>query len=119
MVWRLHCYVIRHDARGRRAVTASLPRMQCPPGRRPPQIEEAPADFIVKRPVGGEPAVWPGFAPERQHIGRRDVVRRAHLPLTLAVQAAAFFSSRNSRRRILPTLVLGSEVLNSICFGTL
>ncbi|MEH2472675.1 hypothetical protein V1281_006136 [Nitrobacteraceae bacterium AZCC 2161] len=33
--------------------------------------------------------------------------------------AAAFFSSRNSRRRILPTLVFGSEVRNSICLGTL
>jgi hypothetical protein len=33
--------------------------------------------------------------------------------------AAAFFSSRSSRRRILPTLVFGSSVLNSICFGTL
>ena len=36
-----------------------------------------------------------------------------------AVQAAAFFSSRNSRRRIFPTLVFGRSVRNSICFGTL
>src|SRR5689334_7549532 len=36
-----------------------------------------------------------------------------------ALYAAAFFSSRSSRRRILPTLVLGRSVLNSICLGTL
>ena len=33
--------------------------------------------------------------------------------------AAAFFSSRNSRRRIFPTLVFGNSFLNSICLGTL
>src|SRR5258708_20192771 len=33
--------------------------------------------------------------------------------------AAAFFSSRSSRRRIFPPLVFGSSVLNSICFVTL
>src|SRR5205085_5402833 len=36
-----------------------------------------------------------------------------------ALYAAAFFSSRSSRPRILPTLVLGRSVLNSICLGTL
>ncbi len=33
--------------------------------------------------------------------------------------AAALLSPRKSRRRIFPTLVLGSAVLNSICLGTL
>src|SRR5262249_30236109 len=37
----------------------------------------------------------------------------------LSDQAAALFSSRSLRRRIFPTLVFGSSVLNSICLGPL
>lgn len=44
------------------------------------------------------------------------VTSRGHTP---AGRLGYFFSSRSSRRRILPTLVLGRSVRNSMYFGHL
>src|SRR5882724_6939340 len=64
------------------------------------------------RDSGSGPSDHPGMTVLRQ---RRAITQGE----PAGPQAAAFFSSRSSRRRILPTLVLGRSVLNSICLGTL
>ena len=61
---------------------------------------------------------WPSFndSPTSGWLLRMRAMSRGRQS---AYAAAFFFSSRSSRRRILPTLVFGRSVLNSICFGTL
>ena len=80
-----------------------------------PQAEIAAAHLGVEGLVLLVPAVAAGLAPEREDFGRRQHTGKCRA----AQAAAAFFSSRSSRRRILPTLVFGRSVLNSISFGTL
>jgi hypothetical protein len=112
--------LVQHDDERQRTVVAGLPRSELAVFSGLPEIEETPANLRVEGLIGGEPLVRPGFGPEREDVRGRDAADLTRLCFVrLAAQAAAFFSSRSSRRRILPTLVFGRSVLNSICFGTL
>src|SRR6516162_11310474 len=113
--------LVEHDGKRQRATIALLPCLKLSGRRIAPEVEITVADLRVEGIVAAVPTIGARLAPERQNVSRRDVASLGHGRASIRPcrQAAAFFSSRSWRRRIFPTLVFGSSVLNSMCLGTL
>src|SRR5262245_6951421 len=106
--------LVEEDEQRESALRALLPIGQFSGSGRLMGFEKALPDLLVEACILVEPPVRPRRAPERNDLVRS----RGHChPVQLAAGRPA--SSRNARRRILPTLVLGNSSRNSICFGTL
>src|SRR3954447_1501814 len=102
--------LVEHDGERQRAVIGGLPGRQFARDRLPPQLQIAAAHRGVEGVVAPIPAVAAGVRPEVKDFSRCSFASVSHdsdARLAIQPQAAAFFSSRSSRRRIFPTLVLG------------